>query len=117
MPEVSKLEVSKQELRRCDVVRVKGRVDSGSVGDLKAAFDAITEAGRFKIILNMSQISFMSSAGLRQLIETMKTCKRFNRGDLVLAELPQNLKDVLELAGLNTIFKVYETEVEAVGSF
>lgn len=111
------LEISSQELRRCDVVRAKGRVDSASVGDLKTAFDEITEAGRFKIVLNLSETSFMSSAGLRQLIETMKTCKRFNRGDLVLAELPQNINDVLALAGLNAVFKVYGTEVEAVGSF
>jgi anti-sigma B factor antagonist len=111
------LEISSQELRRCDVVRAKGRVDSASVGELKTAFDEITEAGRFKIVLNLSETSFMSSAGLRQLIETMKTCKRFNRGDLVLAELPQNISDVLALAGLNAVFKVYGTEVEAVGSF
>lgn len=111
------LEISSQKLRRCDVIRAKGRVDSASVGDLKAAFDEITEAGRFKIVLNLSETSFMSSAGLRQLIETMKTCKRFNRGDLVLAELPQNINDVLALAGLNAIFKIYDAEVEAVGSF
>jgi anti-sigma B factor antagonist len=59
----------------------------------------------------------MSSAGLRQMIETMKVCKRFNRGDLILADVPQSMKDVLELAGLTPIFKIHDTEVEAVGSF
>jgi anti-sigma B factor antagonist len=65
----------------------------------------------------MEEVAFMSSAGLRQMIETMKTCKRFNRGDLILAAVPANMKDVLELAGLTPIFKVYDSEVEAVGSF
>jgi anti-sigma B factor antagonist len=111
------LEITTQELRRCDVVRAKGRVDSGTVSDLKAAFDSITEANRFKIVFNMEEVAFMSSAGLRQMIETMKTCKRFNRGDLILAAVPANMKDVLELAGLTPIFKVYNSEVEAVGSF
>jgi hypothetical protein len=49
------LEITTQELRRCDVVRAKGRVDSGTVSDLKAAFDSITEANRFKIVFNMDR--------------------------------------------------------------
>ena len=111
------LDITTQELRRCDVVRGKGRIDSATVNDLKSAFETITEAGRFKIVFNMADVAFMSSAGLRQMIETMKVCKRFNRGDLILAEVPQSMKDVLELAGLTPIFKIYDTEVEAVGSF
>ena len=111
------LEISSQELRRCDLVRVKGHVDSASAPELKAAFDTITEAGRFKIVLNLSETTFMSSAGLRQLIDTLKTCKRWNRGDLVLADVPDKLQEVLDLSGLTSLFKIFDTEVEAVGSF
>ncbi len=111
------LEISSQELRRCDLVRVKGHVDSASAPKLKAAFDTITEAGRFKIVLNLSETTFMSSAGLRQLIDTLKTCKRWNRGDLVLADVPDKLQEVLDLSGLTSLFKIFDTEVEAVGSF
>lgn len=111
------LAVTTQELRRCDIVRAKGRIDSGTVGELKKGFEAITKANRFKIVFNMEEIKFMSSAGLRQLIETMKTCKRFNRGNLILSDIPNNIKEVLDLAGLTPVFDSYDTEVEAVGSF
>ena len=111
------LEVETQQLRRCDVVRVKGRVDSGSVSELKKALDGITSDNRFKIVFNMEDVTFMSSAGLRQMIETVKTCKRFNRGNLVLASVPDNIHGALDLAGLVPVFKIYGSEVEAVGSF
>lgn len=117
------LEVNAEKLRRCDVVRAKGRIDSASVGQLKETFEAITKAGRFKIVFNMKEVSFMSSAGLRQMIETKKTCERgltgsgLNRGDLVLTEIPQNMQDVLELSGLTPVFTAFDTETQAVGSF
>ncbi len=110
-------EISTKELRRCDVVRVKGRVNSETAPELKAAFDAIMNAGRFKIVLNLGDVTFMSSAGLRQLLDALKTCKRWNRGNLVLANVPVNLKEVLDLAGLTELFLIYDDETDAVGSF
>jgi anti-anti-sigma regulatory factor len=51
------------------------------------------------------------------LIDTQSTCKKLNRGELVLAEVPPRIKEVLDLAGLTPLFKIFETETEAVGSF
>lgn len=110
-------EITTKELRRCDVVRVKGRVNSESAPELKAALDEIMNAGRFKIVLNLGNVTFMSSAGLRQLLDALKTCKRWNRGNLVLANVPANLKEVLDLAGLTELFLIYDDETDAVGSF
>jgi len=111
------LEITSQKLRRCDLVKVAGRIDSATTPDLKEVLDSITGAGQHKIVLNLSEVSFLSSAGLRQLLDTQKQCQSLKRGDLVLAEAPQKLKDVLDLAGLTPLFKLYETEVEAVGDF
>lgn len=65
----------------------------------------------------MSAVDFISSAGLRVLISTQKTCKRYNRGELVLAAVPANVQAALELAGFNILFKIYADVVEAVGNF
>lgn len=110
-------EVTTKQLRRCDVVRVKGRVDSATAPELKAHLDAVMESGQYKIVLNLSDVTFMSSAGLRQLIDALKTCKRWNRGNLILAEATDQLKEVLDLAGLTELFTMYDDETDAVGSF
>jgi anti-sigma B factor antagonist len=58
----------------------------------------------------------MSSAGLREMVRVLKRVKRTG-GDLRIANPSDRVKEVLELAGLDTIFEIYPTQVEAVGSF
>jgi len=58
-----------------------------------------------------------TSAGLRVLINTQKTCKRWNRGEVVLAQVPKRIYDALDLAGFVPLFKIFDDVTEAVGSF
>jgi len=43
--------------------------------------------------------------------------RRFNRGDLRLANVPPRISEVLDLTGLNDHFAQFSSNVEAVGSF
>lgn len=110
------MQVTTQQFKRCDVVEASGRVDAATAPQLEAAFNAITEAGRFSIVVDMSGVEFISSVGLRVLISVRKRCRRYNRGDLVLASVSPNVERTLELAGFYTLFDVYDTTLEAVGS-
>jgi len=65
----------------------------------------------------MSGVDYMSSAGLRILINVQKTCKRYNRGELVLACVPQRIYEALELAGFVPLFRFYDNVTTAVGNF
>ncbi|GAB4409135.1 MAG: STAS domain-containing protein [Anaerolineae bacterium] len=111
------MEVTTKELRRCDLVIAKGRIDTATVKTLSQALAEIKEAGRYKIVLNMKDVTYISSAGLSELIDTQNTCKYLKRGELVLAEVPPRIREVFELAGLTPLFKMYDTEIEAVGNF
>jgi anti-sigma B factor antagonist len=111
------MEVTTKQLKRCDLVEATGRIDSNTAPQLGEAFDAISEAGRFRIVFDLSGVNFISSAGLRVLINTQKTCKRWNRGELVLANVPQRVREALDLAGFVPLFKLFDDVVEAVGSF
>ncbi len=110
------MEVQTKQFRRCDVVVATGRIDTETVKTLAESFALIKGAGRHRIVLNMKDVTYISSAGLGELIETQNTCKR-NRGELVLAYVPQRIKEALDLAGLTPLFKLYDDETEAVGSF
>jgi anti-sigma B factor antagonist len=111
------LEVTTNQYKRCDLVKATGRVDSYTAPQLADAFDAINEAGRFKIVFDMGDVDYISSAGLRVMINVQKTCKRWNRGELVLASIPERVYAALELAGFVPLFMIYENVPEAVGSF
>lgn len=111
------MEISSSQFKHCDVVKVTGRLDSATSPKLAEVFARINDSGRFKIVLDFTELDFISSAGLRVLIATLKNCKRYNRGDLVLAGLPENILSVFDLAGFTSIFKIHKDVLSAVGSF
>ena len=110
------MEISTIQFKRCDIVKVAGRIDSATAPQFFDAFNKIMDNGRFRIVCNMSEVSFISSAGLRVLISTQKICKRYNRGELVLSNIPENIMAALDLAGFTALFRIFDTEVEAVGN-
>lgn len=111
------MDVTTNQFKRCDLVKVTGRIDSYTAPQLAEAFDAINGAGRFKIVFDMSGVDYVSSAGLRVMINTQKTCKRWNRGEMILAGVPQRIYDALNLTGFVPLFKLFDDVTEAVGSF
>jgi anti-anti-sigma factor len=111
------MDVSTVDLKRCTLIRLGGRIDGMVAPELGSKFRAVTDTGRYKIVVNMKDVSYASSACLREMINAWKTCRRWNRGDLRLAEVSPNIDKVLELTGLKAQFMLYATEAEAVGSF
>lgn len=111
------MQVITKQFKRSDLVAVTGRIDSGTAPQLAGVLDEINEADRFKIVLDMSGVDFISSAGLRVLISAQKACRRWNRGELVLASVPQRIYDAMDLAGFVPLFKLFDDVIEAVGSF
>jgi anti-sigma B factor antagonist len=68
-------------------------------------------------VFDMSDMDFISSAGLRVLIDVQKTCKRWNRGQLTLAAVPQRIYETLDLTGFVPLFNIFDDVLHAVGSF
>ena len=111
------MEITTTQYRHCDVLSIKGRIDSSTAPQFEQAIKAATDQSRFKIVLDMSGLEFMSSAGLRVLVNAQRICKRYNRGEVVLTEIPTNIKSALDLSGFTPLFKVFGDKLTAVGSF
>lgn len=111
------MEINTRELKRCTVVGVSGRIDSATAPELASTFKELTDQGQCNLVLDMSEVEFISSAGLRVLIDTQKTCHGLGRGRLVLAEVPGHIYEAFDLAGFDALFDFYDERIEAVGSF
>lgn len=111
------MKITTTQYKRCDVVQMDGRIDSNTVPKLKEVFSTIIDSGRFKIVFDMSTVDFISSSGVWVLIDTQKTCKRWNRGELIIANVNDKIQHSLDLAGLKHFFKIYNDVTSAVGSF
>ena len=89
------MEITTTQLKRVDVVEVSGRVDSSTAPDLEEALKSIVDAGRYRICMDLENLEYLSSAGIKVLIAILKTCKRWNRGDLRLANMSDRISDVI----------------------
>jgi anti-sigma B factor antagonist len=111
------MQVTTKQFKHCDLVAATGRIDSQTAPQLESTFEQINDADRFNIVFDMSGVDFVSSAGLRVMIAVQKTCKKWSRGELVLANVPERIHETLDLAGFVPLFKIYSDVIEAVGSF
>jgi len=111
------MEITSQKFKHCDLLSVSGKVDSFTAPDLIKAIEALNNGNRFKIIIDLGKLEYMSSAGFRALLLGQRNCKRYNRGEIVLASVPKKVMDALELTGFTPLFKIFDEITPAVGNF
>jgi len=110
------MHISSRELKRVNVVTVGGRVDSSAAPELEKTFQHLLESRHNQIVVELADVEYMSSAGLRALVSALKAAKK-GGGDVVIARPSARVREVIELAGLTPVFTLYDDVVEAVGSF
>lgn len=111
------MEVIITHYKRCDVLSISGRVDSNTAPLFQEETVKLTNEGKYKLVFDMGKVEYLSSAGLRILIVTQKECKRFNRGEVLLANVPPKIFSSLDLAGFTALFKIHKNIVDAVAAF
>jgi anti-sigma B factor antagonist len=99
------------------ILDLKGRLTAG-LGDqiLREAIDELLAESRRKILLNMSEVAFLDSAGVGELVAGLKTSRRLG-ADLKLLNVGARVYSTLDMARLLPTFEIYESEEEAVRSF
>ncbi len=111
------MEITTKEFKHCHLVSLSGRVDSATAPQFTQVMDSLINKGVYKFVIDMSGLEYMSSAGFRALLAAQRSCKRYNRGEIILATVPSRIQEALDLAGFTELFKSYPEPLEAVGSF
>jgi anti-sigma B factor antagonist len=111
------MEITTEQFKHCDLLKIKGKVDSFTAPELTQAIEKLNNDGRYKIVLDLSGLEYMSSAGFRALLMGQRNCKRYNRGEIVLASVPKKIMDALDLTGFTPLFKIFDEITPAVGNF
>lgn len=109
-------EANVSHVNQVAVVEARGRIDSGSAAGFGAALMGAIDGGAERVVLDLSGVDYMSSAGLREIVSALKKARRM-QGDIRLAEPAARVREVLEMAGLDTFMQIYPSRAEALGSF
>lgn len=97
-------------------MKVKGRVDSESAPELDTALAKLINEGKSKIVLNLQDVDYMSSAGLRSLVKALKGTQSAD-GNLHLVSVSETVRGVLLTVGMMQMFKMFSTSEEAAAGF
>jgi len=104
------------DIEQVTLIEVSGRIDGMSAEELRETLAEEIQRGAKLVVLDLAQVSYMSSAGLRQLVPAYPKLQE-EGGDLRLAQPSSRVQDVLEMSGLDTIFQIFLTQTAAVGSY
>ena len=96
-------------------VTVTGHLNSATAPELEQKLDALLKSEHAYLVIDLGEVPFVASAGLRVLLACAKKAKRANRGLALLGLQPQVLQ-VFELAGMTRLFLIYPTADDAHAS-
>jgi anti-sigma B factor antagonist len=99
------------------VVAIDGRIVLGEESNaLREKVKTLLTGGQKKIVLNMTNVSYIDSSGLGALVAS-HTSARAQGANLRLANLGSKFQEILQVTKLVTVFEVFPSEAAAVGSF
>jgi len=97
------------------VFSIEGDVDATNAPELAELFKA-EMAENVNLVADFAKVDFISSAGLRALLATVKEARR-QGGDLRLAATQKDVDKVLTISGFTRIIKTYKNLDEAMKSY
>lgn len=116
------MEILHRQLPRVDVLTITGRLQASEAKQLKDRIDELFSQKRYRILLDLGQLDYISSGALRVLVQARKTAKEQkvpegSRGDVRIVHMSPQVASVFNLVGFTGLFDIYDDMVDAVASF
>ncbi len=98
------------------IIRIRGHVDAHTAPRLEDAIGTMLDQGVHQVVLDLADLTYISSAGLGVLTGTLGTFRE-RGGDLKLARTPEKVYRILDLLGFTRLLKLYDDTDEAIAAF
>ena len=109
--------VKTRQVDGISVVDVSGRITLGEGSSaVRDVLRDLIGQGEKKILLNLSEVSYIDSSGIGELVSGYTTISN-QGGTLKLVGLTKRVKDLLQITKLYTVFDVHEEEAHGIRSF
>lgn len=95
------------------IVGLDGRLDWNSLSEFSGTLAQYVDTGSKKVLLDFSKTEYMSSAGIRALIEAMQSVES-KGGVMAICSPSESLKELFQVVQLDKIIKIYPSELDAV---
>lgn len=98
------------------LIEIVGRLDAATSPALDKKFADVLDGGEKNFVVDMKEMDYISSVGLRVLLVMAKKTKAI-QGKVLLCGLQEQVYEVFEISGFTTIFSIFQDQSEALASF
>ena len=109
-------DVGKHGVGSVSVLDVKGFLDAHTAPELENAFNGLINNKQYKVVVNFSDLKYISSAGLGVFMAYVETM-RDNKGDIKFSNMQDNVYNIFDLLGFPMLYEFFKNELEAVEKF
>jgi anti-sigma B factor antagonist len=95
------------------VLQLSGSLDAHSAPQLDQVISSLCDAGKYRLVINFSQLDYISSAGMGLFVGWIDTF-RSHEGNMYMAALKPNVLKVFRILGFDKIFGIYQDEAGAI---
>lgn len=110
------MEIEFNKIENVTVLKLKGRADISNASKLENMCKKILEQNAKDIIIDGTQLEFISSAGLRVLLKLAKEVKK-RQGRLATAHVNDLVRNIFEISGFVELFPIYDSVTEGISHF
>ncbi len=93
----------------------QGQINSANAAAFESDLVAQFDKGEHTMVLDLSRLDYVSSAGLRVILLLAKKLKQAD-GALALCDIQPNVREVLEISGFLAILSVFANRAEALAT-
>ncbi len=97
------------------VLKADGRVDGTNASEFQAAMKTEIDAGDKAVVLDLENMTYISSAGLRVVLLIAKDLQR-QGAKMVACALSESVKEVFVISGFDKIIPIHDSQDAAIGS-
>ena len=97
------------------VIDLHGRIDGLGTGDFRQELESVIEPDDKAVLLNMSQLEYINSSGMRAILELVKNLERQDTKFAIYSMIGP-VREVFQLSGFDRVITVRPTKAEAVAT-
>lgn len=116
MSEQMKFSIEKKNMSEIDCLYLNGYLDAHTAPELETAISDLVDAGRNKILVNFSNLDYISSAGLGVFMAFIENVRETG-GDIKLVEMKPKVFSVFDLLGFPLLFDIENSQETAINKF
>ncbi len=107
------MEIRKEKIKDFCVLMIEGRIDTTNFSQFEIEVNLLFNSGEKNFVFNCEGLNYISSSGLRVFLIAQKKSISLN-GKLHLCNLQPNIKEIFDISGFSSIFKIFETQEKAL---